>query len=578
MANRRKRPHHSFDCYLGSPEEKQALQARIERVRKKLSPAGRTIDNLSLINAMLDAVEEKLASADEGTPTSDQGSVRPFLRDNGMYTGDNSPDDQTLFITEKRCFDDLMTGLASSCSVRSCWRLDSVIQKGHVIRVLYSCRHCRHQKRSWSSSRVFGGHFLVNQKMVHSFTCAGIIPSQYIHLSMFAGLGTVGHAYIRRVYNNNSYLEIVAAAAEHSMQSAVEEVKALPHYSTKGEWVITDARHDSTANAYHTTVPCLSGSTHKILGISTISRTEHSVAQTRELQCTKVVLPQVIARGLNVTEVGHDMQAQVAKYVTHTLNLINSYDTWHGTKNVARELKKITEGRVRDRNITWFPELSDKRRSIKIHLYWAMKNCGEDPNILQQMALNIPNHYKGDHSNCHASSPCRMAPYIPSRAQITNKKAEEELLRCIKATYVFKNADAFCRCRDTFWVESFNHQLLIYLSKRIHYSDETFLMRMNLAVLDWNENVNRAHTSKRKVKDLRRPDRRTDMKALVSKSYHFAGMLWTEYVARNGVDLSEFEDIEPDGDNDEDWLTDGMLPPLLPSDDMESDSDSDDRE
>ena len=37
------------------------------------------------------------------------------------------------------------------------------------------------------------------------------------------------------VYNNNSYLEIVAAAAEHSMQSAVEEVKALPHYSTKGE-------------------------------------------------------------------------------------------------------------------------------------------------------------------------------------------------------------------------------------------------------------------------------------------------------------------------------------------------------
>ena len=88
-------------------------------------------------------------------------------------------------------------------------------------------------------------------------------------------------------------------------------------------------------------------------------------------------------------------------------------------------------------------------------MYWAMKNCGEDPNVLQQMALNIPNHYKvnviahyctdskllvqGDHSNCHASSPCRMA-------QITNnKKAEEELLRCIKATYVFKNADAFCR-------------------------------------------------------------------------------------------------------------------------------------
>ena len=38
-------------------------------------------------------------------------------------------------------------------------------------------------------------------------------------------------------------------------------------------------------------------STHKIVGISTISRAEHSVPQTREVACTKEVLPQVISRG-----------------------------------------------------------------------------------------------------------------------------------------------------------------------------------------------------------------------------------------------------------------------------------------
>ena len=37
--------------------------------------------------------------------------------------------------------------------------------------------------------------------------------------------------------------------------------------------------------------------THKIVGISTVSRLEHRVAQTRELECTKRVLPQVIQRG-----------------------------------------------------------------------------------------------------------------------------------------------------------------------------------------------------------------------------------------------------------------------------------------
>ena len=38
----------------------------------------------------------------------------------------------------------------------------------------------------------------------------------------------------------------------------------------------------------------------KIVGISTISRKQHLVAQNREFECTKVVLPQVQARGLYI--------------------------------------------------------------------------------------------------------------------------------------------------------------------------------------------------------------------------------------------------------------------------------------
>ena len=32
-----------------------------------------------------------------------------------------------------------------------------------------------------------------------------------------------------------------------------------------------------------------------------------------------------------------------------------------GTKNVAKKLRKITEGRMKDCNLTWFLELVDKR-------------------------------------------------------------------------------------------------------------------------------------------------------------------------------------------------------------------------
>ena len=98
-------------------------------------------------------------------------------------------------------------------------------------------------------------------------------------------------------------------------------------------------------------------STQKIVGISTYSRAEHSIPQTREVACTKQVLPQVLARGktpmyihiptwmpthlhtnsdveclvlgLRITEVAHDIQQQVSCYVSTELGLVNSYDTWH---------------------------------------------------------------------------------------------------------------------------------------------------------------------------------------------------------------------------------------------------------
>eukprot|EP00731_Ephydatia_muelleri_P004640 Em0002g816a len=59
-------------------------------------------------------------------------------------------------------------------------------------------------------------------------------------------------------------------------------------------------------------------------------------------------------------------------------------------------------------------------------------------------------------------------------------KAYEDAL---KRTLIYRFAESFCRCRDTFWMESFNHQLLTYLPKRIHFHTDTFKMRMYLAVM-----------------------------------------------------------------------------------------------
>ena len=34
--------------------------------------------------------------------------------------------------------------------------------------------------------------------MIHGFTCAGMLPTQFIKMSRFAGIGTVKHGYIKQ--------------------------------------------------------------------------------------------------------------------------------------------------------------------------------------------------------------------------------------------------------------------------------------------------------------------------------------------------------------------------------------------
>ena len=125
---------------------------------------------------------------------------------------------------------------------------------------------------------------------------------------------------------------------------------------------------------------------------------------------------------------------------------------------------------------------------------------------------------QGKHVGCCDSSPCQHPNYSPSKIVLMILLLLKRMRRhCSKhrstvmlnhtAGYHFMNVHGICtlymcqhaytwsfvlvsmllvsQCRDTFWVESFNHQLLMYLPKRIHFGTTTFLMRMNLALLDW---------------------------------------------------------------------------------------------
>ena len=91
-----------------------------------------------------------------------------------------------------------------------------------------------------------------------------------------------------------------------------------------------------------------------------------------------------------------------------------------GTKNVAKELQKISQGANKWEGVNWFQQLSDKRqptclqlkymqkcvcglilctcihvgKSTKVHMYWAMKNCDSSSEDLRQKIMNTSKHYQ----------------------------------------------------------------------------------------------------------------------------------------------------------------------------------------
>ena len=151
----------------------------------------------------------------------------------------------------------------------------------------------------------------------------------------------------------------------------------------------------------------------------------------------------------------------------------------------------------------------DKVEPVATHFHWAIRICEKDPQKLRSQLSNVVSHYKDDQSSCHATSRCQRDPnYEPSRQVITNPKAEKMLESVIHSSAIFKSLDDFVLARDTSYVESFNNVINIFQDKRISFTDQQYNARSQLAVLHWNENLDRGFTSVYNPRDQRAPRRK----------------------------------------------------------------------
>ena len=451
---------------------------------------------------------------------------------------------EKLFVCAESSIQNLVDIIQShdvKCGKPVHFKIDNMLQ--HVCQgtLKCTCDDLPHEIGWVSSPHLINGKFLANVRLGHAYFSCGILPNQYQKFCDAANFGILGEKYIKVL--QEEYSAVVKKAANESIQEALHEEIAATAVTVvtaeeihDGIGIVTDARHCWRKNAKFSDVVCLGDQTHKILNIQTVSRADDPSSQRHELIGVKKIYEYFDNQDCPVKYHAHDRNNSVSKFVTdERAPTENALDTWHMTKNLAKQAKKITKGKKMEIGKTWHPELADKAASIKTHIFWCMKNCQGNATKLRKSILNLVKHYQGIHTHCFQTSRCQqirddLSPYEPSKYLIKEKEAAEILIKFLKKLTVYKKAKEFRFCSDTHYVESFNNFLLQYHDKRIVFGENSYHLRVNLALLDWNENVDRPFTSIKYIEDATNPRRQSGVPVRKAKTTDFKNKLFYSWI------------------------------------------------
>lgn len=341
------------------------------------------------------------------------------------------------------------------------------------------------------------GKYVVNDRILHSVVCSGMLPVHYKRFAHGAGIGHItdkqqsDHFSLYKEAVSEEYSESVATALQHEISG----------YDIDDHWqginIMTDARHGWRKNAKDSSVVAIGEQSHQVIQHVHVTKHDDHCSQRHERLETQKVYDYLDGQSVSVAVHAHDRNTSINKLVRDSQPAtISQNDTWHSVKALKKAVAKIGAGPKYMKGKSWHWQLEDKADHVATHAHWAIRNCGQCADTLKSSLTNIVKHYQNQHDHCCPLSRCKRDPgYEPSRVVITEPSAVKLLESTIKKSVLFTSPLDYILAKDTFLVESFNNTMTIFHDKRIAFGDEQYLSRSHLAVCHWNENVDRGYTS-----------------------------------------------------------------------------------
>ncbi|XP_071988891.1 uncharacterized protein [Engystomops pustulosus] len=411
-----------------------------------------------------------------------------------IHEGKKSPVREKKFIVFESCLNKLLAMIPcqaqSECGERVTHVRKSFVGSSVIVKVKCASGHT---KTIWESQPRHGGQPLGDVLTSAAVLYSGCSFPKILQMVKLLNLKFIG----KSTYYKNQTMYLFPTLNRYwqlEQQSNISRLREKPVCLT------ADCQVNRPGHlAKYLTYTMMDAETKKIIGFH-IQQLLPSYSQDHhENTAFKKTLDDILEKEVNVKMVTTNPHVGIRKVMKDGYaNIIHRFDPWHlartvGNKILAQSKKKHCE------------ILSQWASPIESHLWWSVKTCGENGqelldrwNGLQYHVLNVHEWYsRSDYWKCRHdigrsgnSKPVKWIPkgslaYRRLRKIVLNPLLQKQLKR---VTY-FCHADALdilhSTCRK-------------YRPRGVSFHKDEMVARTQLAVLDYNRNVQRVQAALKK--------------------------------------------------------------------------------
>ena len=360
---------------------------------------------------------------------------------------------------------------------------------------------CDHPNFNWSSSEYVGaGRSRV--PAVNIEVCAATLYAGLTHSSVKRHYDLLELPMVsqKRFYEiqNQILIPIVSEAWLHERDTTVTELKdaGVPLC------LAGDGRYDSPGyNAKYMTYSFIDSDSNKIVDFELVQVNQTGTSQAMEKFGFSMTLDRLLEEDVPVATIATDrhtgIRAIMRKEYTPNKNINHQFDVFHMVNSVRKKLQEASKKKANERLGEWM-------KSIINQIWYASKNCGGDPERLEELITSMCYHIAGVHKwKGYKHYNACLHNRLSAQQQKKTKWLKRGVLQALKDIILdrklladLRHLSLFCHTGS---LETYHSKMLTFCPKRIEFDYPCMLARTQLAALDHNENVGRPQATVGKV-------------------------------------------------------------------------------